>query len=96
MRATSFLLLLTEYLALGCEDDTTVPADLLVAAFHCLDHGLRTSLDQFSLIATLATSARRGNVLDALFLPSPGARKRLESLPLWGSLKNLCWRRPSV
>ena len=31
------------------------------------------------------TSSRRGNILDALFLPSPAARKRFEELPLTGS-----------
>ena len=84
LRASSFLLLLTEYLALGCEEDSPVPADLFTAALHCLDHGLRTSLDQFSRISTLAVTARRANVLDALFLPSEGARKRIQALPLLG------------
>ena len=84
LRASSFLLLLTEYLALGCEEDSPIPADLFTAALHCLDHGLRTSLDQFSRISTLEVTARRANVLDALFLPSEGARKRLQALPLLG------------
>ena len=84
LRASSFLLLLTEYLTLGCEEDSPVPADLFTAALHCLDHGLRTSLDQFSRISTLAVTARRANVLDALFLPSEGACKRLQALPLLG------------
>ena len=85
MRASSFLLLLTEYLATGCEEDTPVPADLLKAAFHCLDRGLCTVLEQFARVSTLATSSRRSNVLDALFLPSEGARKRLDALPLVGN-----------
>ena len=84
MRSTSFLLLLSEYLALGADGDSAVPADLVVAALHCLDDGLRTILDQFSRISALATSSRRANVLDALFLPSVGARKRLDALPLTG------------
>ena len=62
LRASSFLLLLTEYLALGYEEDSPVPADLFTAALHCLDHGLRTSLDHFSRISTLAVTARRANV----------------------------------
>ena len=84
MRSTSFLLLLTEYLAMVCEEDSDVPADMLRAAFQCLDHGLKTALDQFAQVTTLATRARRCNALDALFLPSPGARKRFEALPLAG------------
>ena len=84
MRSTSFMLLLTQYLAMGCEKDSDVPADMLRAAFHCLDHGLKTALDQFARVTTLATRARRCNALDALFLPSPSARKRFEALPLAG------------
>ena len=84
MRTTSFLLLLSEYLALGCDENSTVPGDMMVAALHCLDQGLRTVIDQFARISTLATSTCRSNVLDALFLPSEGARKRLDALPLTG------------
>lgn len=85
MRTASFLLLLSEYLVSGCEEDSAIPADMLTTAFHCLDNGLRSVLGQFTRLSTLATSTRRGNVLDALFLPSQGARKRLETLPLFGS-----------
>ncbi len=63
MRATSFLLLLSEYLAIGCEE-SAVAADMMVASLHCLDNGLRSVLDQFTRVST---SARRANVLDALF-----------------------------
>ena len=83
MRTTSFLLL-SEYLALGCDENSTVPGDMMMAALHCLDQGLRTVIDQFARISTLATSTRRSNVLDALFLPSEGARKRLDALHLTG------------
>ena len=55
-----------------------------MAALHCLDQGLRTVIDQFARISTLATSTCRSNVLDAFFLPSDGARKRLDALPLTG------------
>ena len=85
MAAASFLLLLTEYLVSGCEEETAIPPDMLTAAFHCLDNGLQSVLSQFARVAALATSVRRGNVLDALFLPSQGARKRLEALPLLGN-----------
>ena len=82
MRTTSLLLLLSEYLALGCDENSTVPGDMMVAALHCLDQGLCTVIDQFARISTLATSTHRSNVLDALFLPSEGARKCLDALPL--------------
>ena len=78
MRTTSFLLLLSEYLAHGCNENSTVPGDMMMAALHCLDQGLRTVIDQFARISTLATSTRRSNVLDE------GARKRLDALPLTG------------
>jgi hypothetical protein len=73
MRTSSFLLLLSEYLTLAGDEDSTIPADMMVAALHCLDNGLRTVVDQFTRVSTLATSARRANVLDALlcsFRPS--------------------------
>ena len=84
MRTTSFLLLLSEYLEQGCDEENMVPADMMIAALHCLDNGLCSILDQFTKITTLATTSRRANVLDALFLPSAGARKRLDDLPLTG------------
>ena len=83
MLSASFLLL-TEYLALGCEENSPVPADLLTTAFHCLDHGLHTVLEQLVQISTISTFSRRGNVLDALFFPLKGARKRMEALSLLG------------
>ena len=39
--------LLSEYLALGCDENSTVPGDMMMAAIHCLDQGLRTVIDQF-------------------------------------------------
>ena len=59
MRASSFLLLLSEYLRIGFEDDSLVPADMMVAALHSLDQGLRMSLEQFSKVAALSTTARK-------------------------------------
>ena len=84
MRISSFLLLLSEYLTLAGDEDSAILADMMVAALHCLDNGLCTVLDQFTRVSTLVTSARRAKVLDALFLPSVGARKRLDALPLTG------------
>ncbi|XP_033641699.1 uncharacterized protein LOC117301803 [Asterias rubens] len=84
LRTTSFLLLHSEYLEQGCDEETMVPADMMIAALHCLENGLCSVLDQFTKITTLATTSRRANVLDALFLPSAGARKRLDDLPLTG------------
>ena len=84
MRTTSSLLLLSEYLEQGCDEEAMVPGDMMSAALHCLDNGLCSILDQFTKITTLATSSRRANVLDALFLPSAGTCKRLDDLPLTG------------
>ena len=66
------------------DEDSAVPLDMMVAALHCLDNELRTVLDQFTRVSTLAASARRVNVVDVLFLPPVGARKRLDALPLTG------------
>ena len=63
IRTNAFLLLLSEYLVCACEEQSPVPADLMVAAFKCLDEGLRTTLDQFARDSLLATSSRRANVL---------------------------------
>ena len=54
------------YLTTGFKEDCPVPADLLKAAFHCLDWGLRTVREQFSRFSLLPTFFRRANVLDAL------------------------------
>ena len=83
MKATSFLLLLSEYLVVACDSSSTIPPHKAISAFQCLEDGLRIVLDQFARISVLATTSRRGNVLDAIFLPSDGARRRFEGLPLW-------------
>ena len=57
MRSTSFLLLLSEYLVRGCEEETAIPVDMLSSAFRCLDETLRLTLEQFTRISVLATSA---------------------------------------
>ena len=66
VRTNAFLLLLSEYLVCACEEQSPVPADLMVAAFKCLDEGLRTTLDQFTRVSLLATSSRWANVLSAM------------------------------
>ena len=40
-------------------------------------------MNQFIRISTLSTAVRRTNVLEAIFLPSDGAKARLESLLLF-------------
>ena len=55
--------------------------DMMMAAHHCLDTSYAL---KFTKIATLATMARRTNVLDLFFLPSAGARKCLDDLLLTG------------
>ena len=54
MRTSSFLLLLSGYLTLAGYEDSAVPADLMVAALHCLESGLRTVLDQDGSAASTA------------------------------------------
>ena len=54
MRTSSFLLLLSGYLTLAGYEDSAVLADMMVAALHCLENGLRTVLDQDSSAASTA------------------------------------------
>ena len=83
-QTNAFLLLLSEYIVCACEEDSQVPADMLAVAFRCLDEILRFSLDQFTRISLLSTRTRRTNVVDALYIPHEGAKKKLEDLPLMG------------
>ena len=85
LRVSCFLQLLSEFLVCSCEADSPVSPQTTELAFRCLDDCLRICMDQFIRISMLATTARRTNVLDAIFLPSDGARTRLESLPLLGT-----------
>ena len=84
LRVSCFLQLLSEYLVCACEADSLVTPESVESAFRCLDDCLRICMDQFSRVSSLSTSVRRGNVLDAIFLPTEGARTRLEALPRLG------------
>ena len=83
-QTNAFLLLLSEYMVCACEENSQVPADMLAVAFRCLDEILRLSLDQFTRISLLSTKSRRTNVMEALYIPHVGARRKLDSLPLHG------------
>ena len=82
MRSSS-LLLLSEYIVSGCEEESSIPADMLTAAFHCLDHGLRTS-------------TRRANVLDALYIPPIGRGSKSHRLPTTDGIRLICWLIPGI
>ena len=85
IRTNVFLSLLSEYLVCACEEQSPVPAYLMVAAFKCLNEGLRTTLDQFTRVSLLATSSCQANVLSAMDIPFEGVKKGLQDLPLLGS-----------
>ena len=65
-------LLLSEY----CEECASTPADKLAIAFRCLEKGLRMSLEQFTRISLQNTRSRRTNVLETLYIPYEGAKKK--------------------
>ena len=81
----AFFLLLSEYIVYACEHGSPVLADMLAAAFRCLDKVLCLSLDKFSHIAMLPTNSSWVNLLKALFIPYEDARKQLNALPLLGN-----------
>lgn len=85
LRIAFFLQLLSEYLVASCEVDSPVSPEATELAFRCLDHCLRICMDQFIRISLLSTKARRSNVLESIFLPSEGAKSRLEALSLLGA-----------
>ena len=85
LRLSCFLQLLSEFLVCACETDSPVSPNSTELAFHFLDNCLRICMDQFIRISSLSTAVRRTNVLEAIFLPSDGAKARLESLPLLGT-----------
>ena len=83
LRLSCFLQLLSEFLVCACETDSPVSPNSTELAFHFLDNCLRICMNQFIRISTLSTAVRRTNVLEAIFLPSDGAKARLESLLLF-------------
>ena len=84
-KANAFLLLLSEYIVCACEEGASTPADMLAIAFRCLEEGLRMSLEQFTRISLQTTRSRRTNVLETLYIPYEGAKKKLEDISLLGN-----------
>ena len=85
LRCSSFLALLTEYIAFACEEDSPVSPDMATIALQALDENISSVFEQFSRIVSLATSVRRSTAIDAMNIPYEGVKSKLQNLPLSGT-----------
>ena len=84
IKCTSFMLLLTEFLARACEEGSDISPDFAALALRTLDESLIIGLEQFTRISLRATTARRDNVVSALNIPYDSVNTKLQNLPMFG------------